>query len=127
LRKQSASGSPYVSFRYLTAKEEKVIRIPIQRMPVLKLKWSATMPRNRGAPPIPTITPEEMMAPIPMDLSSGEVSFEIAARATGKKTRERAAWMKSVMVRQEKEGANARERVLSPVVRRPRKRIFSYP
>ena len=94
------ADSPYRTFaRYFTEREDKVVKIPNSRMPVWKSARSAMAPRRYGVTPTPKIMPAAIVIPVVILLSLGEVSFEIAARATGKNPRITVAWKNRIPTR----------------------------
>ena len=79
------------TLRSFTAKADKDVRIPSHKIPIIKLKLSATTPRRSGTIPDPNTVPKEPTKPTAIARSGTEVTFEIAARPTGKKHTERVA------------------------------------
>ena len=83
----ATAGRRVVHFfsRRLTPREDRSVRIPSPRIPAWKLKWSAITPMIKGAPHMPNATPIERAIPVTRERSERSVSFEMAAKPTGKK------------------------------------------
>ena len=118
---------PYASSKNRTAKDERAVKSPSPRIPILKLKWSAITPRTKGVLPIPRITPMERITPVAIDRSEREVNFDMATRPTGKNAEEKVACRKRVIRIEGRVEAAERLMVLRPVAKRLTLSILPYP